>query len=183
MLRGAIETPTVGPMPRRIGIVGHQAGQGGILGPALNGVRRSQGQGIARRCSRQRRQRITMAINEAGIGAAGSEFGMAGDGLQKSDVVGDAGDPRFRQAFDQACRGSLAVIAQDHQLGDHGVVVRADRIAFPNTGFKTQIIAHRARTETVKLAAGRQETAHRILRIESRLDSVTGDGNGVLATG
>eukprot|EP01137_Pigoraptor_chileana_P032809 Opistho-2@22806 len=115
-----------------------------------------------------------LALDQAGVEVGPAERLGGGTTAQEGHIGLQADDMRISQGGIEPGQGLGAVLAPDDQLGDHGVVVRADGIAFAHAGIETDgatLEAHMGRpARDMQRAGRRQETGLGVLGADARLD-------------
>lgn len=137
--RHGVLSPLEGEAPAALAMAGKAVARarGRALGTRLLGGLRLGGQGVGDRDRHRRRQRNRLLAKEDG-GLARDERRVqprlrrrwaAHHMAQKRHIVGHADDVQLPQRLVQPRQRLLARVAAHDQLGDHGVVVRADGVA------------------------------------------------------
>ena len=90
--------------------------------------------------------------------------------FQEGQVAADAGYVAARQGIAQARKGTRAVEVMHDQLGDHRVVVDADRVAGFDPGVDAHLVAASRQFQRTQGAGGGQEAGVRILGVQPHLD-------------
>src|SRR5918998_5012993 len=111
-----------------------------------------------------------VAVEEAGVCLAGKELRVAQNPAEQVALGGRAGELRAREGSAEPARGlGPGRPVRDH-LGEHRVVVDADL----RTVLDARVDAEAARyAETVQAPDRGEKLAHRILRVEARLDRMS----------
>ena len=128
-------------------------------------------QGFRRRRA-LRGQHGELAVHESGVDIARRELRMGGDSAQQRQVVGDTRDRRAVEVPAQRGDRARAVGAGRDHLGDHRVVVDADRVAVLDAAVDAPGRVFGRAARSARSADRGQEAAARILGVDARLDRV-----------
>ena len=113
-----------------------------------------------------------MTIQIAGVDAGFDHRRVPAQTFQKIDVALGADHHRLRQGLAQQRQG-LATIGLVHdQLGDHRVVMHADRIALDHPGIDAHASVGLRQVQQFEFAAARQKALFRILGVQAHFDGV-----------
>ena len=148
------------------------------LRPARLSLRRARIAATAAQSSRsparagRRRQVLQFAFDEAGVDGVGADVRMRHQRRQEGNVGDDAANVGLlKPAIEPLDRGFAGRRPRDH-LGQHGVVMRRDRIALAISGIDAQAVGCLRHAPGPDAADRRHEILVRVFRIDPRLDGV-----------
>src|SRR6056297_517801 len=127
-------------------------------------------------------QGIEVAVEQAGVHDGVAEGVTGGQLLQKAQVGGQAVDVGRGQRVEQAGAADGPVLARYDELGDHRVVVDADRVADVDTAVDADPLAGRP-VQRRDDSGVRQETRVGIFGVDPGLHGVSGTADFVLRPG
>ncbi len=159
------DPPTITGGPGRLSLPARALG---ALGQQQ--VHRAHHQNFIGHLARIADEAVQMPVDEAGIDGAGSEGVVAHNGPQERRVGRYSGDAGLGERPVQVTQRAFASGVPGDQLGDHGIVMDAHRIALPDAGINTDMTAVLGETQMMQGAGGGQKLARRIFRIHTDLD-------------
>ena len=121
-----------------------------------------------------------MPRDETGVQFGGREGRMSGQRLEEPQVGSRSDHLGACQSVAQPPHRRRAILAPDHQLGDHRVVVKADAVALPHAGLEPETVVLVRKAQARQISGRRQKVTSRVFRVEPNLDGVTADAQRVL---
>ena len=144
---------------------------------------RGKGQDCVFGCAGGSKQLFAIALDETRVEVTAGERAALHDAAKESDIGRYPDDFELAERRAHARQGDLARVAPDNQLGDHRIVVGADRVALAHPG----IDAHRRRArshfefdgarraQVPERARGGQEILRRVFGVDTRFDRMAVD--------
>merc|ERR1719219_742613 len=111
-----------------------------------------------------------MSRYELRVDVAGYEFRMTGEIHEEVDISGESLDVVLSQTGPQLPEGGVSVLAPDHQLGYHGVVVDGDLVPLPHSGLDPHLLPGLGGGEVVQRPGPGHEAVVGVLGVDPRLE-------------